>query len=142
MPQCLDTSCSQDDASKLAKVMAWYSALGGFSTPDIHIWLFGAPCFDHFRMFLHLNLHLCFDPMPNELNTKGRIDTDGHYCSPGRFIGHSGFIRCQYFLFVGLLIRHSILSMIDLVYDSHLAYWLPLEPLCFLAFVHVIFLSV
>lgn len=29
--------------------------------------------------------------------------------------------------------------MIDLVYDVYLVYWLPLEPLCFLAFVHVIF---
>lgn len=40
--------------------------------------------------------------------------TDGHYgCSPSRFIGHSGFLRCQYYLFVGLLERYSILTLSD-----------------------------
>lgn len=29
--QCLHGGCSQDDASKLAKVMPWYSAFSGFS---------------------------------------------------------------------------------------------------------------
>lgn len=79
--------------------------------------------------------------MPNELNT---IDiTDGHYyCSPGRFIGHSGFIRCKYFLFVGLRIGHSVLSVwLTLFMTATLCIGFQLN-LCFLALLFICTLSV
>lgn len=97
---CLDAwICSQDDASKLSKDMAWCSALAFMLGYLLPLALILSVKQGSFLDILCISLSIsAFISCLMSYIPKGI--TDGRYCcSPGRFIGHSVFIRWQTFAF-------------------------------------------